>query len=199
MKAVLDNKGCSDYYWWTTLSSRPQMVIFCYRAVKKQTYLSIKYSSPLSSGGILKGQARKSTLNCDNKHDTTQKLHADLDWQLYIWGAIWLGLDVKVGDMDDVATQCARRSVGCRASQPVTEGWEVAEVTQLWLAEALGQPPMISHIPALPHSSDPMMKEREHNRGDQESVKRTIGTNYSEPEGCREMYSNRKEKKNRRE
>lgn len=38
--------------------------------------------------------------------------------------------------MADVTTQRARRSLGCGASRPVVKGWEVAEVTRLWLAEA---------------------------------------------------------------
>lgn len=41
--------------------------------------------------------------------------------------------------MDVVATQRAHRSPGCGASQPVAEGWEASEVTQLWLAEAQQQ------------------------------------------------------------
>ena len=38
--------------------------------------------------------------------------------------------------MADVTTRRARRSPGCGASRPVVDGWEVAEVTRLWLAGA---------------------------------------------------------------
>lgn len=89
---------------------------------------------------------------------------------LYL-GAMWLSLDVKVADTADVTTQRARRSPGRRASRPVVEGWEAAEVTQLWLAESPAADGF-THS----RSSDPTMKEREHDKRWSRECERTMGT-----------------------
>lgn len=90
---------------------------------------------------------------------------------------MWLSLDVKVADAADVTTQRARRSPGRGASRPVVEGWEAAEVTQLWLAEKSPAASLrwFHTFRAAPRSSDPTMKEREHDKDDQESVKEQWG------------------------
>lgn len=46
-----------------------------------------------------------------------------------------------------------------------------------------GRPPMISHIPAAARRSDPTMKEREHDRQDQEIGENNGGAKYNEPGG----------------
>lgn len=88
--------------------------------------------------------------------------------------------------MADVTTQRARRSPGCGASRPVVEGWEVAEVTRLWLAEAPAADLQRFHT-----SSDRTMKEPEHDRDDQESVKEQWGQNHNEAEAEADVCSDR--------
>lgn len=88
--------------------------------------------------------------------------------------------------MADVTTQRARRSPGCGASRPVVEGWEVAEVTRLWLAEAPAADLRRFHT-----SSDRTMKEPEHDRDDQESVKEQWGQNHNEAEAEADVCSDR--------
>lgn len=100
--------------------------------------------------------------------------------------------------MADAATQHAHRSLGCRASRPVVEGWEVAEVTQLWLAGA--QRPASNDF-THPSSAAALWSHNERALARQRwsrECERTMGTNYNEPEGCREsVWQQNKKGKNK--
>lgn len=141
--AAPDNKGCSDYYWWT-LSFLSLMVVLGH---KNHTYLSIN-SSAFSSGDIFKSKAWKSTLNRDNSRDASQKNAADLDWQLYIWGRYDLVLMLRLATwlMWPRSVLTGHWAAGHRG-----QSWKVGKWLRLhscdWLRPS-GQPPMISHVPA---------------------------------------------------
>lgn len=105
---------------------------------RKHTYSSINCSSPFSSGDILKSKDKNplwthTIANASQKKQN--KTYRSGLAALYL-EAMWLSFDVKVADMADMTTRRGRRSPGCRASWPVVEGWEVAEVAQLWPAAA---------------------------------------------------------------
>lgn len=160
MKAARDNKCWSDNYWWN-LSSLPQTVI---SGSKRHTYLSTNSSSHFSSADIFKSKAWKSNLSRDNGRDASQKTHANLDWQLYIWGRYDLVLMLRL------ATWLMwPRSVltGHWASGRRGQSWKVGKWLRLHSCDwprPSGWPPMISHVPAEQRSSDPTMKEREYDK-----------------------------------
>lgn len=139
---------------------------------------------------FLKSKAWKSTLNCDNKRDATQKLHSDMHWQFYIWGRYDLVLTLKLATwmLWPCSVLTGHWAAGHR-SQSQKVGKRLRLHSCDWLKPS-GQPPVISHM----LSSDPTMKEREPDRDDQESVEEAMGTNYSEPDRSRDMYSNGKRK-----
>ncbi len=152
------------------------MVILCCRAVKKNTYLSINCSSPFSSGDISKSKRDENPLWAETIAVTqVKKIHADLDWQLYIWGRCDLVLMLRLPTwlMWPRSVLTGHWAAGHRG-----QSWKVGKRLRLhscdWLTPS-GQPPMISHVPAAPQSSDPTMKEREHDGDDQESVKEQWG------------------------
>lgn len=147
---------------------------FC--AVKKHTYLSISWNTPFSSGDIFKKQKHENPLWTETIAVTqVRSIHADLDWQLYIWGRYDLVLMLRLATwlMWPCSVLTGHRAAGRRG-----QSWKVGKRLRLhscdWPKPG-GQPPMISHVPAEPRRSDPALKEREHDTDDQESVKEQWG------------------------
>lgn len=69
---------------------------FMLQSSKKKTLLFIYYSRLFCSADILKSKAWKFSLNRRNSRDASQKKHADLVWQLYIWGGCDFALMLRL-------------------------------------------------------------------------------------------------------
>lgn len=96
LKAFPDNNVCNNELLMTSLIISATHGHFELHGSKKKVFFNEEHQ-PIFLLVIyiyiffyflffLKRKALKSTLNRDNSCDSSQKIYADLDWQLYIWG-----------------------------------------------------------------------------------------------------------------
>lgn len=195
-------------YWWPASSSLPHMVTLSYMEAKKiffneehqPIFLLVIYIFIFIS--FLKRKALKSTLNRDNSCDSSQKIYADLDWQLYIWGRYDLVL------MLSLATLLMRpRSVlaGRWAAGRHGQSWKVGKWLRLhncdWLQPRGTTFSDFTHPGGAAELWSRNERAKVRQRWSRE-CERTMGANYNEAEWCGErrtwMAGGKKEKKKRR-